>query len=237
MNNAKLIVLEGLDGSGKSTQIELLKKYFEENKLKYEYLHFPMYGENEASKVIASYLKGEFGNIAEVDPVFVANIYAMDRFLYLPKLQRQLIENDVVLLDRYVLSNMAFQGAKYDTEAQSQIMRDWIDEFEFGFLELPYPDLNIFFDVPLELIKQRLNIRVEGDTREYLDGKKDIHEADFEFQRKVRDNYLALNGYQNYEIVPCAYSNSNNEIITWTPEELFGIYKKYIDNVLFNKHV
>lgn len=242
MSSAKLIVLEGLDGSGKSTQIEILKNYFKENKLKYDYLHFPMYGENEASKVIASYLKGEFGNIDEVNPVFVANIYAMDRFLYLPKLKKQLEENDVVLLDRYVLSNMAFQGAKYDTETQSQIMRDWIDEFEFGFLELPYPDLNIFFDVPLDFIKERLNIRVEGDTREYLDGEKDIHEADFEFQRKVRENYIALKGYQNYEIIECAsqvlQGDGTHKWRVYEPQFLFdNQYKKYVDNVLFNKPV
>jgi len=226
MNEAKLIVLEGLDGSGKSTQIDLIKKYFEEKNLKYEYLHFPMYGNNEASKCIASYLKGEFGNINEVDPVFVANIYAMDRFLYLPTLQKQLLENDVVLLDRYVFSNMAFQGAKYLSETQAQIMRDWINEFEFGFLELPYPDLNIFFDVPLESIKKRLNIRAEEDTREYLNGKKDIHEGDFEFQKRVRENYLELKDYQGFKIIP-------TELMT--PEEIFNKYQKYLDNVLFNK--
>lgn len=226
MSDAKIIVLEGLDGSGKSTQIELIKKYFEDHGLTYAYLHFPIYNHNEASKVIAAYLRGEFGNINEVDPVFVANIYAMDRYLYLPTLQKQISENDVILLDRYVFSNMAFQGAKYTTGAQSSIIRDWINEFEFGFLELPYPDLNIFFDVPLEFIKERLNIREEGDTREYLNGKKDIHEGDFEFQKRVRENYLELKDYQGFKIIP-------TELMT--PEEIFNKYQKYLDNVLFNK--
>lgn len=242
MGNAKLIVCEGCDASGKSTQIELIKKYFEENNLKYEYLHFPIYGHNEASKVLAAYLRGEYGNINDVNPVFVANMYAMDRFLYLPTLQRQLLENDVVLLDRYVFSNMAFQGAKYMTDVQSQIMRDWINEFEFGFLELPYPDLNIFFDVPLDFIKERLNVRAEGDNREYLNGKKDIHEADFEFQGRVRDNYIALKDYQNYEIIECAYLTKlpGSELSLWetfSPEDVFKSYKKYLENILFNKPV
>jgi len=242
MANAKIIVLESLDGGGKTTQCDLIKKYFEEHGLTYAYIHFPIYDNNEASKVVAAYLRGEYGNINEVDPVFVANIYAMDRYLYLPTLKRQLMENHVILLDRYVFSNMAFQGAKYITDTQSQIMRDWINEFEFGFLELPYPDLNIFFDVPMEFIKERLNVREQGDTRVYLDGKKDIHEADLDFQERVRDNYLALKGYQNYQIVPCAYttvpeSSKVGCLKTYTPEQLFGTYKKYLDNVLFNQHV
>jgi dTMP kinase len=242
MTNAKLIVLEGLDGSGKSTQIDIIKKYFESNNLKYEYLHFPIYGHNEASKDIAAYLRGEYGNVNDVNPVFVANIYAMDRFLYLPTLQKQLLENDVVLLDRYVFSNMAFQGAKYNSDAQSKIMRDWIEEFEFGFLELPYPDLNLFLDVPIAFIEERLNIREKGDTREYLDGKKDIHEGDLDLQRKVRHNYLDMFEYDNYYAIDCARfvkcEGSDAEMLSlYTPEELFERYRTYIDNVLFNKPI
>lgn len=218
--NGKLIVLSGLDGSGKSTQVELIRKYFEEHNIKYEYVHFPIYGHNPASKVVASYLRGEFGDINEVDPVFVANIYAMDRYLYLPTLQKQLMENDVVLLDRYVFCNMAFQGAKHNTAAQSQIMRDWINEFEFGFLELPYPDLNIFFDTPITAIEQRLANKRDGSDREYLNGAQDIHEKDIEFQKKVRQNYLALEGYPNFMVVDSG---------DLTPEELFNAYKIHLD--------
>lgn len=240
MSESKLIVLEGLDGSGKSTQIKLIQKYFIDNDLKYEFIHFPIYGHNEASKDIAAYLRGEYGNVNEVSPIFVANIYAMDRFLYLPTLQRQLLENDVVLLDRYVFSNMAYQGAKYLNEAQSQIMRDWIDEYEFGFLELPYPDLNIFFDVPIDFIADRLKDKRKGDDRNYLKGKTDIHEADIELQKRVRDNYLALKGYQGYEIVECAHTTTvpGSQVLLWetlSPEALFNTYKKFLDNILFNK--
>jgi dTMP kinase len=226
MNDAKLIVLEGLDGSGKSTQLDLIKKYFEKHNLKYEYLHFPLYEENESGKVIATYLRGEFGDINKVDPIFVANIYAMNRFQYLPILQRQLLTNDVVLLDRYVFSNMAYQGAKYNTNTQSKIIRDWIDEYEFGFLELPYPDLDIFFDVPIESIEKRLEEKREGEDRKYLQGKADIHEIDIEFQKRVRDNYLELKGYQGYEVILTEFM---------TPEEIFNKYKDQLDLLLFNK--
>jgi dTMP kinase len=226
MEQAKLICLEALDSGGKSTQVQLFKNYFEQHNLKYEYVHFPLYEQNAAGTVIASYLRGEYGNIDEIDPIFVANIYAMNRFLYLPYLRKQLLENDVVLLDRYVFSNMAYQGAKYNAETLAKIMRDWINEFEFGFLELPYPDLSIFFNVPLEIIQERLENKREGSDREYLNGKEDIHEKNIKFQEKVRDNYIELLGYQNYNII---HTGSK------TPEEIFKICERYLDYVLYNK--
>lgn len=216
---AKLIVLSGLDASGKSTQVNLVKKFFEDNGIKYAYVHFPIYGHNEASAVVAAYLRGEYGDIKQVNPIFVANIYAMDRYLYLPTLQKLLVENDVVLLDRYVHCNMAYQGAKYDSETQAQIMRDWINEFEFGFLELPYPNLTVFFDVPMESIKERLEEKRDGNDRDYLNGKSDIHEADIKFQEKVRQNYLALRNYQSYLVIPCDHD---------TPEQIFT---KYVEDI------
>jgi len=220
----KLIVCEGCDGAGKSTQIELIKKYFEDNNITYKFIHFPNYGHNEASKVIASFLRGEYGTIKEVNPIFVANIYAMDRFLYMPELQQQLEKYDVVLLDRYVFSNMAYQGAKYNTTAQIQIIQDWINEFEFGFLELPYPDLNVFFDVPIESIEKRLLEKRSGKDREYLNGKSDIHEESISFQQKVKDCYIRLKDYDNFFIIDCA---------NFSPDEIFNKYKKHIDSLLF----
>lgn len=228
MIGAKLIVLEGLDASIKLTQIELIKKYFESHNLKFYYLHFPIYGHNEASNVISSYLRGEYGNINDVNPIFVANMYAMDRYLYLPELQRHLMENDVVLLDRYVFSNMAYQGAKYENFGQAEIMWNWIDEFEFGFLELPYPDLNLFLDVPLQSIEKRLNTKREGKDRDYLKGNIDIHEIDMNFQKRVRENYLALKSYQSFDVI----SVENRR-----PEEIFEMYKTKLDLVLYNKIV
>lgn len=227
MHNAKLIVLSALDSGGKSTQCNLIKKYFEDHNYSYVHLHFPIYDHNEASKVVAAYLRGEYGDIDKVNPVFVANIYAMDRFLYLPELQKHLMNNDVVLLDRYVFCNMAYQGAKYETEAQASIIRDWINEFEFGFLELPYPDLNIFFDVPIELIEERLKQKRTGEDRKYLNGKTDIHEMSIEYQKNVRENYLRLRNYQNYKVI---------ETGSLTPEEIFDKYKSVLDIILSEKN-
>ena len=237
---SKLIVLEGTDGAGKSTQVEKVKNYFNLNSLKYEFFHFPMYGHNEFSEVIAKFLRGEFGGIDDVDPYFVANIYGMDRFMFLPELKKAIEENDVVLLDRYVFSNLAYQGAKKEGY-ESDVIKNWIHQFEFSFLKLPYPDLNIFFDVPMDVVKERLESKREGGDRDYLQGKQDIHEADLDFQSRVRDNYLGLVGAMSYKIIPCAIRSGDMGGETgWhvlSPDILFENYKKYLDHVIFEKEL
>ena len=239
----KLIVLEGTDGAGKSTQVEKVKNYFHLHSLKYEFFHFPMYGHNEFSEVIAKFLRGEFGGVDDVDPYFVANIYAMDRFKFLPELQKAIEENDVVLLDRYVFSNLAYQGAKYEDEADSAKIKNWIHQFEFNFLNLPYPDLNIFFDVPMQVVKERLETKREGNDRDYLQGKQDIHEADLDFQSRVRDNYLGLVGATSYKIIPCAKTllvdrmDGKSMYQVLSPDDLFESYKMYLDHVIFDKEL
>jgi dTMP kinase len=242
MPRGKLIVLEGIDGSGKSTQTDKAKEYFEQHNLKYAYFHFPMYEHNQFSDVIARFLRGEFGKANEVDPLFVANIYAMDRFRFLPELEKALEENDVVLLDRYVFSNIAYQCAKFDNEEDISRMKEWIFEFEFQFLNLPYPDLNIFFDVPNIVAEERLKVKREGDDRNYLQGKTDIHEEDLELQKKVRNNYLRfMSGAINCLVVKCAIELKNEDdslsYMVLKPEELFDSYKKYFDYILFNEKI
>jgi dTMP kinase len=232
---AKLIVLEGADGSGKSTQVELLKKYFEGRGLTVVHFHFPMYNHNIFSDIIARFLRGELGNIDEVSPYFVANIYAMDRFMFLTELKLAMDFNQVVLLDRYVYSNVAYQCAKVNL-LEAPLLKKWILDFEFEFLKLPYPDLNIFFDVPSEISEKRIKEARIGDDRKYLEGKQDIHEADLEFQKRVRENYLSsMEGSPNCKIVKCAVQlgTSGENFFVFPPEVLLELYKPVIDYTLF----
>ena len=224
---AKLFNIESLDGGGKTTQVKIVEKYLEEKKIKYKHLHFPMYGHNSFSETISMFLRGEFGTRKEVDPYFVANIFAMDRFCFLPELNKLIEENDLIILDRYVFSNIAYQGAKVSGKERSRI-KMWINDFEYNFLRLPYPDLTIFLDNDLSVINQRLIERANNETREYLNGKKDIHEADMEFQSNVRDLYLSMyNVYNNYEIIPCVINNVN-----LNPDEIFETYKEHLNKIL-----
>ena len=100
-----------------------------------------------------------------------------------------LSKGGTVLLDRYVYSNIAYQCAKLKDDSEAQKLRDWIFNTEYGDFSLPKPDLNIFLDVPISFVEKKLQSSREGHDRDYLDGAQDIHEADIEFQKRVRSIY------------------------------------------------
>ncbi|MCI1640300.1 MAG: dTMP kinase [Bacteroidales bacterium] len=185
-----LIVLEGLDGSGKSTQVALLKNYMETISGKVEYIHFPRYDSPVYGELISKFLRGDFGAINEVNPQLVALLYAEDRHNAAPLIRKYLNGGDTLLLDRYVYSNVAYQCAKIQDTGEKERLRRWITDTEFIQFGIPRPDLNIFLDVPISFISEKLVKRTQNIDRHYLKGKTDIHESDMDFQKKVRNVYL-----------------------------------------------
>lgn len=187
-----LIVIEGLDGSGKSTQVEKVRKYLADKYDKpIKYIHFPRYDAPVAGGMIARFLRGEFGSIDEVHPQIVALMFADDRRDAATTIREWLDNGDIVFLDRYVYSNIAFQCAKLKNPSEAEDLAEWIKDTEYVHYGIPVPDLNIFLDVPLDFVDDKLKDHRQGDDREYLKGKQDIHEADISFQKKVRDVYLS----------------------------------------------
>jgi dTMP kinase len=184
-----LIVLEGLDGAGKSTQVKKLKEYLTERCGELVYIHFPRYDAPVYGDLIGRFLQGEFGAIDAVHPQLVALLFAEDRHGAAPMMREALEAGKVVLLDRYVYSNIAYQGAKLPAGPERRKLRDWIFDTEFGEFNLPEPDLNLFLDVPIGFVEKSLAAHREGDDRSYLHGSQDIHEADIRFQEAVRDMY------------------------------------------------
>lgn len=185
-----LVVIEGLDGSGKSTQVKRLRSYLESKTDNLEYIHFPRYDAPVYGELIGKFLRGGFGSIDSVHPQLVALLYAEDRHGAAPQMRRTLDEGGIVLLDRYVYSNIAYQCAKIDDPQEREALRKWIFDTEYGQFGLPKPDLNIFLDVPIGFVEKKLEAGRKGDDREYLEGKTDIHEADIEFQKRVREVYV-----------------------------------------------
>lgn len=186
-----LIVLEGLDGAGKSTQIKRLTRFFEERGRECAYLHFPRFDAPVYGELIARFLRGEFGAASEVDPYLVALIYAGDRADAAMLIRRWLDEGKVVILDRYVYSNIGYQCAKLEAgEERDRLMR-WILELEYGYNRIPKPDLSLFLDVPFSFTERKLREQREGADRDYLQGGQDIHEASLTLQQRVREVYLA----------------------------------------------
>ena len=184
------IVLEGLDGAGKSTQIRMLRQLLAERGVESEYVHFPRFDAPVYGELIARFLRGELGAVDAVDPYVVALLYAGDRADAAPVIRRWLDEGKFVILDRYVYSNVGFQCAKLPAGEQRDRLAQWILDLEFGYNNLPRPDLSLFLDVPFAFTERKLTEVREGDDRDYLQGGNDIHEGALDLQQRVREVYL-----------------------------------------------
>lgn len=201
----RFLVIEGLDGSGKSTQVEMLRAHLEGRRIKYRYLHFPRLEEGVYGKLIARFLRGEMGENDKVDPYLVALIFAGDRKDARPAMKQWMDDDHLVIVDRYVYSNIAFQCAKIDDFQEQKKLAGWIMDLEYGEHRLPVPDMNIFLDVPFDFTRQRLSEQRSGEDREYLNGRQDIHENDLTFQEKVRGVYHSVcAGFGDLTMVNCA---------------------------------
>lgn len=176
MMQGRLIVLEGIDGSGKSTQYKKLCRRLEIEGRQFRKIVFPRY-DKESSALIREYLSGEFGSKpSDVNAYAASTFYAVDRFASF-KTEWQDYYNDggLVLADRYTTSNACHQGSKL-SEAERQKFFDWLYEFEFGLLGLPRPSQVIYLDIDLEVSRRQMQERQKATNT-----SADIHEKDFEY--------------------------------------------------------
>lgn len=218
MQNMKLIVVEGLDGAGKSTQIARLRDHFDAEGYKSNFLHFPRMEEPFFGELITKFLRGEFGKLEDVNPYLVAMIYAGDRKDASDMLDKWLNNGHFVLLDRYVYSNIAYQCAKVANKDDRKILKDWILKLEFEHFGIPRPALNIFLDVPFSFTEAKLKGTRSGDDRLYLNGSADIHEESLNFQNTVRQVYIETAALDSsLDILNC--STSEGGILS--PEQIF----------------
>jgi dTMP kinase len=188
----KLIAFEGLDASGKSTQIRLLLKALTKRRIAHECIGFPRTREPGYGEAIAMFLRGELGSVAQVNPYLIAGLYAGDRATARPHLEERLKAGYLVIADRYTYSNLAFQAAKIADPAAKREFLAWLRRLEFESIGLPVPELAIFFDAPLEFVRAKLSARQAKERRGYLKGKADIHESALDLQEKVAVEYRAL---------------------------------------------
>ena len=224
-----LVVLEGLDGAGKSTQVKKLRTYLESLFGNLEYIHFPRYDAPVYGDLISRFLRGDFGSNDAVHPQLVALLFAEDRHGAAPQMKEVLKNGGNILLDRYVYSNIAYQCAKLSGKSEAEALRDWIFKTEYGNFGLPVPDLNIFLDVPIAFVESKLKSQRGGADRDYLEGAQDIHEADIEFQKRVREIYR-----QQCEIDPkfirIDCSDEYGQMLP--PDEIFAKVKEVVDKAV-----
>ncbi len=198
------IVLEGLDGAGKSTQVKMLQEYLSAKGHRYEYLHFPRFDAPVYGDLVARFLRGELGALDQVNPYLVALIYAGDRAEAASMIRSWLDEGKFVIVDRYVYSNVGYQCAKVDDPAEREQLRQWIVDLEYQHNAIPQPDLSLFLDVPFSFTQRKLTEQRDGDDRQYLHGKQDIHEASLSLQERVRRVYLEQVSHDSrFRVIEC----------------------------------
>lgn len=184
----KLIVLEGLDGSGKSVQFALLSEYLRKQNFPFMTVDFPDYQGSFFGRLVGRYLNGEFGDVYEVSSYVSSLLYAGDRLESQPKLAGWLAEGRWVLANRYVGSNMAYHSAKLPPEERSGFIA-WLKRLEFEANRLPHPDLVIYLNAPVATSQRMVG---QKDTRVYTGSSHDIHERNQQFLQVVSEQYLWL---------------------------------------------
>lgn len=195
----KLIVLEGIDGSGKETQSNLLEKKLKEKGREVMHISFPDY-ESPSSALVKMYLKGDFGkNPEDVNPYAASLFYAVDRFAsYRMKWKDFYEKGGIVIADRYTTSNMVHQMTKYEDEVKRKDFLSWLEKTEYGELELPRPDLVILLDIPLSLSENLVKERAKQG------GSMDIHKQHLDYLKKCYDAYQELVSLYGWKRISCA---------------------------------
>ena len=225
------IVLEGLDGAGKSTQIKKLRQLLADRGVESEYVHFPRFDSPVFGELIARFLRGELGSVESVDPYIVALLFAGDRADMAPQIRAWQAEGKVVIVDRYVYSNIGYQCAKIaDAEGRNRL-KQWILDTEYSYYNIPRPDISLFLDVPFAFTAKSLTEQREGDDRSYLNGEKDIHESSLDLQQMVRSVYIeAAKSDSALRVVDCSNAEGGMD----TPEAIFARIEAVVAPLLNN---
>ncbi len=203
----KLIVIEGLDGSGKSTQLDLLNENLAKRGIDTRSVSFPNY-DNPSSTLVKMYLQGNFGKNPNDVNAFAASVfYTVDRYASFKSDWGEYYNNGgTVVAGRYTTSNAVHQASKLPANEWEAFV-SWLYDFEYNKIGIPKPDKVIFLDMPIEVSQKLLSKRYKGDET-----KKDIHESDTEYLNNCRKAALFTAKYSNWEIIPCSENGEARSI-------------------------
>ena len=220
----KLIVFEGTDGSGKSTQFELLAKRLEAEQIGFQRLRFPQ-SEEPSSALIRMYLGGAFGDDPEAVNAYAAStFYAVDRYASYQRVWKDYYQGGgLVVSDRYTTSNAVHQGSKVPEGERAEFFR-WLYDLEYDRMGLPRPDLVVLLDMPVELSEQLMRKR-EQSTGTHAD----IHERDEDYLKKCRDVALHAAKYYGWRTVSCAKDGAIRGVED-IHEEVYAIVKSCLED-------
>lgn len=222
----KLIVIEGVDGSGKTTQFQLLSKRLTENNYSVQTMHFPRHQNPFFGIMVDQYLTGEFGDPTKLHPCLSSLLYAMDRWEAKKQLQNWLKEG-FVLLDRYTTSNVAHQSGKIADLKKRDEFLAWLDELEYNVLKIPKPDLVLVLDVPIKFVLDLLEKRSQED-KGYIKGKKDMLESSIKHLTDTYQAYLyAVQKYDYWKKIECV-ENDQLLSIEQIHEKIWDVVKRIL---------
>ncbi len=188
-SSGAFVVIDGIDGTGKGTQHEILLSRASSHGCEVAEFDFPQYGETSAY-FVEQYLNGEFGSEEEVGPYRASTFFALDRFAASSNIQSELEAGKLVIANRYVGSNMAHQGGKISDSEERAKYFAWLDEYEFTILGIPRPDRNIVLHIPAAVASKLIE---DKEDRDYLNGKSmDIHEASQDHLKRSEEVYFQL---------------------------------------------
>ena len=219
----KLIVIEGTDGSGKSTQFKKLTERLQAEGLRFKTLVFPQYSE-PSSALIRMYLGGEFGTSpSDVNAYAASAFYAVDRYASFKKdWGKWYDEGGVIISDRYTTSNAVHQASKESPENRPEFLR-WLYEFEYDKLGMPRPDLTIYLDVPTDFTEKMMRSR-EASTNT----KADIHEQDMAYLATCREMGRAAGEYYGWQVIRCVRDGEMRSIED-IHQELYALVKACLE--------
>ncbi len=217
MNKGKIIVLEGLDGCGKSTQLELAVKSLDENGVNVRLVSFPNY-DSSCGRVVSDYLAGNIPCDGITGAYAASCFYAADRYASFNTEWKQAYESGAVIIcGRYTTSNAIYQMTKLSENERDSYL-EWLWDFEYNRMGIPEPDAVLFMDMPLEVSQKLLSARYEGD-----DSKKDIHERDLEFMRRCHESALYTAEKCGWRMISCSDGEA--------PLSIESIHCSVMDNI------
>lgn len=223
------IVIDGTDGSGKATQVELLRKRLAKEGKTVKIVDFPEYYKNFFGRFVGECLTDPAYGFAHVHPKIASVLYAADRFESKKDIERWLEKGYVVLANRYVSSNQIHQGGKIIAAKERREFLRWLDDMEFRVFGIPRPDTVIYLSVPVAISRKLMKERDKTAARAYKGKKKDAHESDRKHLENARASALKLvKELTNFIQVDCAPDGTHIDTREAIAEKVYAIARKVV---------
>ncbi len=224
------LVIDGNDGSGKATQVNLLAAALEERGIGVLKIDFPRYHTNIMGRLIGESLSGKHSEFATLDPHITSVLYAADRFESRAEIEAALKEDKVVIADRYASSNQIHQGGKIEDKEERKMFLRWLEELEHGLFGIPRPDRIVYLKVPVEASLKLLEEKRSVKNTNLSEGEKDQVEQDRNYLEQSHDTALWLSEHQaNWTVIDCLDEEGSLRTRESVHDEILGIVDTFLD--------